>query len=122
MEADMKAWMHDRKQIVCNPDNGRGCNWWSIALFSGPKMYDIQKRKHSGLAQVIKEFADTFGIKPGMTTVECHYIPTSWCSVKVPPRRVSAHDREEFQRQFKDVLDQGIIEEGSSPWVSPMAL
>ena len=92
----------------------------SIPWFSDPETYDIPKCEYNSLSQVVNEFADLFGTKPGMTTMECHYIPTSGCPVKVPPRRIPVHYREEVQRQLKDMLDQGIIEESSSPWMAPM--
>ena len=97
-----------------------GVDKCSIPRFSDAEMYDIPKCEHDSLSQVINEFAGLFGTKPGMTTIECHYIPTSGCPVKVPPRRIPVHYREEVQWQLKDMLDQGIIEESSSPWMAPM--
>ena len=92
----------------------------SIPRFSDPETYDIPKCEHTDLSQVVNEFADLFKTKPGMTTAECHYIPTSGCPVKVPPRRIPVHYREEVQQQLQDMLNQGIIEESSSPWMAPM--
>ena len=39
--------------------------------------------------------------------------------MKVPPRRVPAQYREEVERQIQQMLDLGIIEESSSPWMAP---
>ena len=50
----------------------------------------------------------------------CHYISTSGCPVKVPPCLIPVHYREEVQRLLNDMLNQGIIEESSSPWMTPM--
>ena len=52
-----------------------GVDECSIPCFSDAEMYDIPKCEHNSLSQVINEFADLFGTKPGMTTMECHYIP-----------------------------------------------
>ena len=59
----------------------------SIPCFSGPNQYDIPKCEHPDLARVVDEFSELFVTKPGKTTAEYHYIPTTGCPVKVPPRR-----------------------------------
>ena len=92
----------------------------SIPWFSDPDVYDVPKCEQSGLSQVVNEFTDLFGTKPQMSTMECHCIPTSGCPKKVPPRCIPVHYREEVQQRLKDMLDQGIIEESSSPWMAPM--
>ena len=68
----------------------------SIPCFSGPDQYDIPKCEHQNLAQVVNEFSELFTTKPGKTTAEYHYIPTTGCPVKVPPRRIPAHYREKL--------------------------
>ena len=91
----------------------------SIPYFSGPNQYDIPKCEHPYLAQVVHEFSEPFVIKPGKTSAEYHYIPTTGCPVKVPPRRIPAHYREEVEQQLQDMLKQGIIQESRSPWMAP---
>ena len=91
----------------------------SIPRFSGPDQYDIPECERPNLAQVVNEFPELFTTKPGKTTAEYHYIPTTGCPVKVPPRRIPAHYREGVEQQIQDMLNQGIIQESSSPWMAP---
>ena len=91
----------------------------SVPRFSGPDLYDIPECEHPSLAQVVDEFLELFKTKPGKTMVEYHYISTTGCPVKVPPRRIPAHYREEVKQQLQDMLNQGIIQESSSPWMAP---
>ncbi len=58
----------------------------------------------------------------GKTTAAHHYIPTSGTPTKVPPRRIPAHFKDEVTRQLQVMLEQGIIEESNSPWMSPMGI
>ena len=91
----------------------------SIPRFSGPDQYDIPECEHPDLAHVVDEFSELFTTKPGKTTAEYHFIPTTGCPVKVPPRRIPAHYREEVEQQLQDMIKQGIIQESSSPWMAP---
>ena len=92
---------------------------YSIPRFSGPDQYDIPECDRPNLAQVVSEFPELFTTKPGKTAVEYHYIPTTGSPIKVPPRRIPAHYRDEVERQLQDMLKQGIIRESSSPWMAP---
>ena len=48
-----------------------------------------------------------------------HLIPTTGSPLKVPPRRVPAEYRAEVEGLLKEMLQEGIIEESSSPWMAP---
>ena len=63
---------------------------------------------------IIQDKKDLFRTAPGLTSLACHYIPTSGSSIRVPPGRISAHYRNEVEIQIKDMLVQGIIEESTS--------
>ena len=40
--------------------------------------------------------------------------------VKIPPSRIPANYRREVENQLQKMLDMGVIEESSSPWMVPM--
>ena len=48
-----------------------------------------------------------------------HFIPTTGNPVKIPPRRIPGNYRVEVQQQINTMLQQGIIEPSSSPWMAP---
>ena len=56
---------------------------------------------------------------PGNTTMAEHFIPTTGTPVKVPPRRIPANYRSEVENQIQTMLQEGVIEECSSPWMAP---
>jgi len=47
-----------------------------------------------------------------------HFIPTTGNPVKIPPRRIPGNYRVEVQQQINTMLQQGIIEPTSSPWMA----
>ena len=78
----------------------------TIPRFRGPERYEFPECEQPSLTQVVDEFSDLFRMRPGKTTAEYHYIPTTGFPVKVPPRRIPAHYREEVEQQLQDMLEQ----------------
>jgi hypothetical protein len=68
---------------------------------------------------VIHIYRSLFRTVPGGTEGACHYITSTGTPVRVPPRRIPAHYRQEIEKQINTMLEQGIIEESSSPWMAP---
>ena len=71
------------------------------------------------VTSLMNEFKELFRTTPGTTTVTQHFIPTSGPPVKIPPRRVPANYRKAVEEQLQSMLNAGIIEESSSPWMAP---
>ncbi|KHJ41621.1 zinc knuckle [Trichuris suis] len=71
-------------------------------------------------ADILKQFKELFSAKPGATTMAYHVIPTGKNPpVRVPPRRLPAHFRQEVEKQLEVMLENGIIQLSSSPWLAP---
>ena len=69
---------------------------------------------------IIKEYKSLFCSVPGKTDAIYHHIPTRNSKpIRVPPRRIPVHYKEEVQQQIAEMLQQGIIQESSSPWLAP---
>ena len=67
---------------------------------------------------ILNEYKSLFRTSPGKTTAAEHFIPTTGNPVKVPPRRIPANFRAEVESQIQCMLQDGIIEESSSPWLA----
>ncbi|KAL5502764.1 hypothetical protein EMCRGX_G009585, partial [Ephydatia muelleri] len=48
-----------------------------------------------------------------------HHINTVGPPARVPPRRIPVHFQEGVEHQIRNMLQKGIIEESSSPWMAP---
>ena len=94
----------------------------AVPVYHKPPSIELPECPESHLCHVVEEYKDLFCTRPGVTEATCHFIPTTGNPVKVPPRRVPAHYREEVNRQIQTMLEQGIIEESSSPWMAPAVL
>jgi hypothetical protein len=81
--------------------------------------FEYPHKTAPGFEVVVEEFKDLFRTSPGVTSEAQHYIPTTGNPVRVPPRRIPAHYRDEVEQQIQEMLDLGIIEESSSPWMAP---
>ena len=69
---------------------------------------------------IVKEYKSLFSSIPGQTEAIEHHIPTGEAQpIRVPPRRVPMHYKDEIQKQIVEMLQQGIIQESSSPWLAP---
>ena len=68
---------------------------------------------------ILNEYKSLFRTSPGKTTAAEHFIPTTGNPVKVPPRRIPANYCVEVESQIQCMLQDGIIEESSSPWLAP---
>ena len=64
-------------------------------------------------------YQDLFCTTPGTTNEAEHHIPTTGTPVHVPPRCIPVHYHDEVEAQIQKMLEQGIIEESSSPWMAP---
>ena len=93
----------------------------AIPLFgkSSLKCVDIPKCTNPLLLAVLEQHRDLFRQIPGQTQLAEHFIPTNGTPVKIPPRRIPAHFRAQVEEQIQAMLQDGIIEKSSSPWMSP---
>ena len=72
-----------------------------------------------GLKLILKHHKHLFIMKSGKVEGTYHYIPIAGSPVKIPPRRIPAHFKEEVEAQIQSMLDNNIFEPSSSPWMSP---
>ena len=91
----------------------------AIPDYGAPKQFDLPYCQTAEFSGVISEYQDLFSTTPGHTSLACHHIPTQGPPIRVPPRRVPAHYRNEVERQIQQMLEQGVITESSSPWMAP---
>ena len=90
-----------------------------IPVFSDACSVEFPECKMSNLQPVVYEFQQIFKTTPGKTNASYHYISTTGPPVRVPPRRIPIHYREEILDQLQSMLDQGIIKQSNSPWMAP---
>ena len=68
---------------------------------------------------LLTKYQCLFKTVPGVTTLTYHHIPTTGNPVRVPPRRIPAHYKEEVECQVQQMLQKGVIKESSTPWMAP---
>ena len=91
----------------------------AVPDFQKPTSFEFPECPSSDLMSVVEEHRELFRTTPGVTDAAHHFIPTAGTPVRVPPRRIPAHYREEVDKQITTMLAQGIIKESSSPWMAP---
>ena len=94
----------------------------SIPRYDRSVTFDVPFCSDPGIGKVLKNYEHLFRLVPGGTTLAYHHIPTTGNPVRVPPRRIPGHYKQEVEQQIHDMLDQGIIEESCSPWLAPAVL
>ena len=102
-----------------NADSSEISEECAIPDFGAPKTYEVPENCGDEFRQLIEEYNDLFYTTPGKTTHDCHYIPTKGPPIRIPPRRIPGHYRDEVIRQLELILSQGVIKESSSPWMAP---
>ena len=92
----------------------------AVPLFSKNLLqYDIPVCNVPAVVPLLSQYKHLFKTCPGKTTVTEHFIPTTGTPVKVPPRRIPANYRSQVENQIQTMLQEGMIEECSSPWMAP---
>ncbi len=75
------------------------------------------------LHQTLLEFSDVFDESLGHTDVVQHRIDTGDSPpIRQYPWRLPCAYREEVKSQVNDMLKQGVVQHGHSPWASPIVL
>ena len=91
----------------------------AVPCFRNTDKIDFPTCPDGSFVDLLQSFKDLFKSTPGKTTLSHHLIPTTGSPLKVPPRRVPAEYRAEVEGLLKEMLQEGIIEESSSPWMAP---
>ena len=91
----------------------------AVPCFRNTDKIDFPTCPDGFFVDLLQSFKDLFKSTPGKTTLTHHLIPTTGSPLKVPPRRVPAEYRAEVEGLLKEMLQEGIIEESSSPWMAP---
>ena len=84
-----------------------------------PLQFEFPECSTSFFSPILEKYRDLFHTLPGHTNLAEHFIPTAATPVKVPPGRIPANYCAEVEQQMQTMLEEGIIEESSSPWMAP---
>lgn len=85
----------------------------------------LNSRQQDAFREFLTDFRETFAeeVVAGSCTVLNHRITLSDpCPIKQAPRRIPLHLRAEVGQILEDMKKQGVIEESSSPWMSPAVM
>ena len=71
------------------------------------------------MSKLLEEYNNLFRCSPGVTDLSHHHIPTTGNPIRILPRRIPAHYKKEVEEQLQQMLEKGVIQESSSPWMAP---
>ena len=84
---------------------------------------ELSGKQKGELGKLLKEFSDVLKDEPGRTTLAEHSLETgSAIPVRQPPYRLPHAYRETVQKELEQMEAEGIIEQSSSEWASPIVL
>ena len=92
----------------------------AVPLFGKKSLeFDIPVCTNPAFLPLLDKNKGLFRTSPGSTTLAEHLIPITGTPVKVPVRSIPTNYRTEVENQIQTMLQEGIIEESSSPWLAP---
>ena len=93
---------------------------------SSGSTHELSKEQEARFSALIEEYKDIMAEQPGelgLTDLLEHRIDTGEATpIKQPPRRLPPFKRKAVDKQLDELLEQGRIEESSSPWSSTVVL
>lgn len=92
---------------------------YAVPTYAIAPTYDLPECHNPLLATLLETYKHLFLTTPGKTNAAEHFIPTTGNPVKIPPRRIPVNYRAEVEQQLTTMLQQGVIEVSSSPWMAP---
>ena len=86
----------------------------------GRQLTEPQKQE---LGKLLTKYGNAFSNKAGRTNLVTHHIKTGDMGpIRLPPYRLPYAYREQVVKELAEMLENGIIEELSSDWASPIVL
>ena len=108
------------------PDSGKTSVPGHLSDLFERSSNQLDPDERSQLAQLFTEYADVFAVSSddlSHTSLVTHTINTgSSQPIRQPARRLPLHKRAEADTLIKEMLQKGVMEPSSSPWVSPIVL
>jgi len=84
----------------------------------------VTTQQQSELKNLLGEYQIIFSDVPGKTTLGVHHIevPSGTRPIRCTPYRLGPEKSAYLKKELIDLVDLGIIEESTSPWVSPIVM
>ena len=112
----LESARHTISKVYSSEDIIDNC---AVPLFDAVITYDMPQCQDPDLTTLLYTHRELFRNTPGKTNITEHFIPTVGNPVKIPPQRIPANYRAEIEHQISSMLQQGIIQVSSSPWMAP---